>query len=576
MSVFGWLLEKPGPGKMKRKDYDKALKKLLPKAEGAAKKGKLQDAAWLYQRASILGRRAGEWDDAIENALKAAGYSEGEKRMFSAGWSYRSAALAARGKGNHELTIGYALKGADRFSETGSVYAAKWCYETAAQAAKASGRENDAIKFLKKAKTIEHDDETEVEIQRLKNIVCHPRVDQYADKEEVTEGEPVTFEAVVENHGKEPLKNIMVGDMDARISHEIERLGPGDVKIFSYRTWGRVGVLESPYTFITWENAKGDVLDSELNPVSVRVRPRIQISPHVYPEPAVAGKACKLVVMIKNLSSTTIHDVEVDLDFGEDVDAPHPEKKGLGKIEPGDEEGAGWSMRIAVPGRHRIASGSVRMTGDDGTEFVQEVWDIMAAVAQAETPPKRPYESEEEFAKDKRAVDDSITAYPIAESVYRDMEKAMWHQQRGYTLRGIGLDALERHVRDNCSDMSPVAEGESGGGKALMYSFRMDGAHHLLTVVMKKDEDFVHLVLRLYSERMQGLAGELQAIAGIIRHTLISGEGAKEVEKVEIKKVINIIDSVVQRSGIGSGGEEGEVTEKKTTVKDSVVQRTDS
>ena len=558
---------------MKKKDYGKLLSKLIARAERSAKKGDIGNAAWVYQRISVLARRAGEWDDSVKYALLSAEYSDSDHKPFTAGWSCRSAALAAKGKGDHEATIEYALRGAERFRETGSVYAAKWCYLTAAEASKAAGKENEAIKLYSKAKGVEADDDTENEIQRLKHIVSHPRVDQYAEKDEVVEGEPVTFEVVVENHGKDDLSNISVGDRDARVSHDIERLRPGEVSIFSYKTKGKVGVLHSPYNFITWQNGKGDVMDAELKPVSVVVRPKVQINPHVYPDP-VAGKTCKLVLMIKNLSGAPLTEVKADLDFDCGIDVPHPEAKEIGTIRPGEECGAGWSLRISVPGRHRIASGKIRMCTEDGTEFTETVRDIVAEVVDREMPMRPPFRKEEEFREEKAGLEKEIEAFPLAESAYVELGKKMWHQQRGYTIRGAGPDVLEKHVKENCRDMSLVAEHDFGSEKMLLYSFRMGGAHELLTAVIRKDEDFSHLILKLYSGRREGLASDLERIAGIIRHTIAAETGAREVEKVEIKKIINIIDSVVQRSRIAEGGEEGEVTEKKVRIKDSVVQRT--
>ena len=116
--------------------------------------------------------------------------------------------------------------------------------------------------------------------------------------------------------------------------------------------------------------------------------------------------------------------------------------------------------------------------------------------------------------------------------------------------------------------MALVARHDFEKEKMLMYSFKLDDIHYLLTVVIKEDDGFMHLILKLYSEAKDMLLPTLDRVS------ITAETGAKEVEKVEIKKIVNIVDSIVQRSTI-AGGEEGAVTQKKTRIKDSVVQRTE-
>ncbi len=343
MALFGRASKKAEQGELKRKDYVRLVSKLVKKAGSSARKGDLAEAAWLYQRASVLARRAGEWDDGVNYALQAAEYGEREGRVFNAGWSFRSASLAAKGKGDYENTVNYAVKGAEKFKESGSVYAAQWCYRTAALAAKAGGKPDRAIKFYEKACAIEHDEDMKNEVYKLKHSISHPRVDQYAEKEEVVEGEKVRFEVVIENHGKEVLKNIVIGDRDAKLTHEIETLNPGEVRIFSYQSSGKTGRLRSPYNFITWEDKGGQTMDFELEPISVTVRPRIQITPHIHPDP-VLNKITKLVILVKNLSSKPLYDLKVDVDFAHGVNVPHQNPKVYDKLLPWVEYGSAWSM----------------------------------------------------------------------------------------------------------------------------------------------------------------------------------------------------------------------------------------
>ncbi len=572
MSLFNMLSKSSDDASISRKDYEKHASKLLEKAQESAEKNDIDNAAWMYHRLSVLARRAGEWDDGINYALQSAEYSESTGNAFNAGWSYRSAALAAKGKGDYENTIDYAMRGARKFEESGSVYAAQWCYKTAAQASKDSGRPDKAIKLYDKACEIEHDDDLKSEVNRLKHSISHPRVDQYADKEVVSEGEKVRFEIVVENHTKETITNVVVGDRDAKITHDIEKLKPGEVNVFSYETSGTIGKLSSPYNFITWNNNEGELLDFEIRPVSVIVRPSIQITPHLHPDP-VAGKTSKLVILVKNLSSTPLQDLKVDVDFDEGVSVPHQNPKEFDKLSPGEEYGAAWSMKVGIPGRHKIAEGRIIMHDEKGRKYGEEIKPVIASVLASEPQPKKVSEAATKAEENKKHIDNSISAYPISEKLYVELEKKMFHHQKGYTFRGLKGGVVLKHIMENCKDMSLVAEHKFEKEVMVLYSFKLEGKHYLLTAVIKKDEELAHLVFKLYSEKEEDIDRNLEKIADIIRHTIVSETDAHEVEKVEIKKVINIIDSVVQRSRIGSG-EEGKATKKVVNVKDSVVQRT--
>ncbi len=573
MSLFDRLAEKPGSPPMRKGEYEKSIAKLLKKIDSSSKKGDRARTAWLYQMASVIARKARQWKDGVKYALLAADNSEKDGKMFNAGWSYRSAAIASKLGKEYKGAVEYALRGANSFSLSKSGYAAKWCYQLAAEACEESGDHERAIDMYKKAYSIEQDEECGHEIDRLKHIVTHPTVDQYAEKGEVVEGDPVRFEVVVENHSRDMIRDIVVGDKGGKLSHEIPALKPGDVKIFSYDAQGKLGYMHSPYTIITWKSAKGKAEDMELEPASVLVRPRMQVNSYVSPDPVIK-KDSELVILVKNLSSGPVYDVKLDIDFPDIIKSSLSSPDTFNKIGPGEEKGADWKIVPSVVGLQRIAHGSAVMQDERGTEFRQEIRPVVAEVLEREHPERKLFAKKEEFRQEKKRFDSSITACPISESEYVSLSKGFWNQQRGYTFRGAGPDVVLHHVEENCKDMALVSRHDLGREKMLLYSFRLEGAHCLLTVVIKQEEGFIHLILKLSSESRDALVPTLQRVSDIIRYTIKTETEASEVEKVEIKKVINIVDSIVQRSQIASGGAEGEVKDKKTSIKDSVVQRT--
>lgn len=574
MSIFEWLSENQKPVVLKIGDYNRSIVSILKKIHESSKNGDTERTAWLYQTISVMARRAGQWEDSIKYALLAVECSEREGRRFNAGWSYRSAAIAAGKKRDYKKAVEYAIKGADSFMLSESGYAAKWCYDIAAQACRDNGDLEDAMRFYKKGYSIEPDEETRMKIFKLKNILSHPTVDQYAEKEEVVEYEPVRFEVVVENHGDESIKNIMIGDKDARLTHDIASLGPGEVKVFSYETVGRLGYMYSPYNFMTWQNAKGKTLDMELQPASVLVRPKIQLNSYINPDPVI-NKKSELAITVKNLSSSPLYDVKLDAEFSQRVKAGKSSPNVFKKIAPGEEKGAEWEIEPVILGEQKIVWGVISMRDENGTEYEAGMPQVSARVLEAPHPEHKMFRKGEEFRLEKKHFDSSITAYPLSESQYDSLSKKLWHQQRGYTMSGVGVDVVTHHVEENARDMSIVSRHELEHERMMSYSFILDKVHYLLTVIVKEEEGFIHLVLKLYSENRENLSPVLKRVSDIMRYTINTETGAKEVEKVEIRKVINIIDSVVQRSKIGTGGGEGKATDERIRIDDSIVQRSE-
>jgi hypothetical protein len=421
----------------KKKGYMRVLPGLLSRAENRKKKGSFTDAALLYQKISYLARDAGEWDDGVKYAVLSAECSERAGRPFKAGWAYRTAALSAKSGEKHEKAMETASMAADRFRQAGSVYAAKWCYGVAAESAKAAGKPSDAMRFYKKSNEIEGDEETQDNIRRIKNIVSHPVVDQYAEKDEITEGEEAKFEIVIENHSKEKLRKVTVGDRDGKVSHSAEELGPGEITIFSDNIKGKTGILRSPYDFITWQDAKGSTLDFELEPVSVRVKPRLQFKSSAEPE-AVVNKPCKLILLVKNLSTVPIYDVRIDLRFGEGIRVPHPGVRTFERIAPGDEYGASWGIMPTVPGRHRIAEGRVTVSDAQGTEFSDSTGEILIGV--------HPRESHQEGSDEgKEPAGGGINALM---KMYEDVKELMAAAEKQYLQRKLDEESFRKVMQD--------------------------------------------------------------------------------------------------------------------------------
>ncbi len=145
-------------------------------------------------------------------------------------------------------------------------------------------------------------------------------------------------------------------------------------------------------------------------------------------------------------------------------------------------------------------------------------------------------------------------------------------EERGVNFDGITVDKLVDFIGHTCKNrLYKVDEFPIENGKILYLAGDALGekAYYLLTAVAKEYEGLTQVLLRASSDKSYGLNGFLNEILDNLRHLVVSAN-AKEIGVIKKEQVINIIDSVVQRSTISM--EEGAPSIK---IKDSMVQRTE-
>ncbi|MBU3965763.1 MAG: hypothetical protein KKG76_00045 [Euryarchaeota archaeon] len=95
-------------------------------------------------------------------------------------------------------------------------------------------------------------------------------------------------------------------------------------------------------------------------------------------------------------------------------------------------------------------------------------------------------------------------------------------------------------------------------------------AYYLLTAVIQEVSGITQVMLSAHSDRKYGLNGFINEMADSIRHLASTVQAAKEMGIIEKTQVINIIDSVVQRTSFDVGQKGGSL---KVNIKDSVIER---
>ena len=170
------------------------------------------------------------------------------------------------------------------------------------------------------------------------------------------------------------------------------------------------------------------------------------------------------------------------------------------------------------------------------------------------------------FLKEK-AIREGRFAELAAKSEYIDAE---------LSFSGIDVSKIADLIKESCSHRL-CAVSEHGIDNTIILNLAGESiseeSYYLLTAIIQlhREKDITRIALRAYSDKPHGLHGFLNEITASIRHLVGSVQSARELGAIESTQVINIIDSVVQRTSFGGTGDGGSA---EVNIKDSVVHRT--
>ncbi|NIA12011.1 MAG: hypothetical protein GWP10_20395 [Nitrospiraceae bacterium] len=161
----------------------------------------------------------------------------------------------------------------------------------------------------------------------------------------------------------------------------------------------------------------------------------------------------------------------------------------------------------------------------------------------------------------------------IREGEFAELAAKSEYIDAGLSFSGIDVSEIADFIKESCSHrLSAVSEHGIDNTIVLNLAGESMGeeAYYLLTAVIQPYKGITRIMLRAYSDKSHGLHGFLNEITASIRHLVGSVQSAREIGVIESTQVINIIDSVVQRTSFGGAGDGGSA---EVNVKDSVVHR---
>ncbi|MFA4957837.1 MAG: formylglycine-generating enzyme family protein [Candidatus Methanoperedens sp.] len=155
---------------------------------------------------------------------------------------------------------------------------------------------------------------------------------------------------------------------------------------------------------------------------------------------------------------------------------------------------------------------------------------------------------------------------------FLELSSAGHSSEMGLNFKGVTVERLTSFLVHTCKSRHyKVDDFSIEGGRMLYLASESIGekAYYLLTALIKEEDDLTQVMLRAVSDKPYGLNGFLNETVTDLRHVVETVKSAREIGVIRKEQVINIIDSVVQRTTFG-GGEGG----ASVNIKDSVVQRT--
>ena len=158
---------------------------------------------------------------------------------------------------------------------------------------------------------------------------------------------------------------------------------------------------------------------------------------------------------------------------------------------------------------------------------------------------------------------------------FLDLSKTGHSAETGMNFRGVDAERLVSYLVQTCRNRHyKVDDIAIDGGRMLYLASESIGekAYYLLTVLIKKDGGLTQVLLKAVSDKSHGLNGFLNETVAELRHVVETVQSAQEIGVVKKEQVINIIDSVVQRSSFGGSGGDGAAS---VNIEGSLVQRTE-
>ena len=148
----------------------------------------------------------------------------------------------------------------------------------------------------------------------------------------------------------------------------------------------------------------------------------------------------------------------------------------------------------------------------------------------------------------------------ISEVDFDDLIGRMHTSSRGFTVGNTTLEDIEKIINPGLDYMFPVTSSTLNVNEHQGRMLKLSGEsiiqksdYHLIIIIMPNAiKNGADVLVRGFSNNREGLEPFLEEVVNTLRFSMALGKDASELSIVNITEVINIIDSVIQRSKIGT------------------------
>jgi len=234
-------------------------------------------------------------------------------------------------------------------------------------------------------------------------------------------------------------------------------------------------------------------------------------------------------IRIENKGQTALSDVEIILDYSDNLFNLEGERiQRLGTLPPGATRTAKFNLKPLSCIHNETVGGSLLYKDSEWRKHMESIRN-----------------------KEIHCVCPFLKGKPMKSSEFIGLVSKGFSIEKGMNFKGVSSDKLVSFLTQTCKNrLYKVDDHSIDGERILNFAAESVGEKiiYLLTVVIKENADLTQVFFQATSDEEHGLHGFLNEITNDLKHLVSTLQSAQEIGVIKKEQVINIIDSVVQRS----------------------------
>ncbi len=168
-----------------------------------------------------------------------------------------------------------------------------------------------------------------------------------------------------------------------------------------------------------------------------------------------------------------------------------------------------------------------------------------------------------------------LRSKPITKGKFLELSNNGHSVATGINFQGVSKSQLTSFLMQTCNNrLYMVDEYSIDDDEVLYFSSESvsEKAYYLLAILIREQEGLTQVMLKAVSDKEHGVHGFLNEIVSELKHMVLMVNSAKEIGLIKHELVINIIDSVVQRTNFSMGKGRTSVNVEGSVVQNTTIQ----